>query len=102
MDRTEWMREMVKGEDVLDRTEWMREMVKGEDVLDRTKWMREMVKGVDVLDRTEWMREMVKGNTTLIIIRKRPWHENPLKIETRRRIKTGALAKSNPFKIPSR
>ena len=29
MDRTEWMREMVKGEDVLDRTEWMREMVKG-------------------------------------------------------------------------
>ena len=29
----------------MDRTEWMREMVKGEDVLDRTKWMREMVKG---------------------------------------------------------
>ena len=29
MVRTEWMREMVKGEDVLDRTEWMREMVKG-------------------------------------------------------------------------
>ena len=29
----------------MDRTEWMREMVKGEDVLDRTKWMREIVKG---------------------------------------------------------
>ena len=30
----------------MDRTEWMREMVKGEDIgLDRTKWMREMVKG---------------------------------------------------------
>ena len=30
----------------MDRTEWMREMVKEEDVLDRTKWMREMVKGI--------------------------------------------------------
>ena len=31
------MREMVKGDDVLDRTKWMREMVKGEGRIGQDK-----------------------------------------------------------------
>ena len=45
MDRTKWMREMVKGGGRIGQDSGWEKWLKGEDVLDRAKWMREMVKG---------------------------------------------------------